>query len=381
MRRILLFLLASPLYLAVGTDAQILPDTPPSVAVQVYSQSWDIESDGATSTIQQSVVPIGVYVPLADGLEARVSTSYVILSRREAGATSDDEVSGLSDLRLNLNYGRLLNGRLLLGLAIGLPTGKLELTGQEQDVVFDFVAPDLSVRANRFSEGFNLGLTANYAFMLSETLTLGLGAGLVGRGAYETGIPGIGEIVDLQPGSEATVTAALNYTSGPSFARFTTAVTGYGVEQINGVEAFQLGPRVQLQASFRRLFAGGAGAVMLDVQNLFQSTNSSLGSGGLVEDDFNANGNYLTLGLGAQYQITRRITLGGSGLGRIIGANGQDVGDSNVFEASGVLGVQVTPAAVIDLGVRLVQGSGTGFAGEERAISGVEAFARSVIRF
>ncbi|MEM6337876.1 MAG: hypothetical protein AAF752_14995, partial [Bacteroidota bacterium] len=86
-------------------------------------------------------------------------------------------------------------------------------------------------------------------------------------------------------------------------------------------------------------------------------------------------------GLGAQYQITRRITLGGSGLGRIIGANGQDVGDSNVFEASGVLGVQVTPAAVIDLGVRLVQGSGTGFAGEERAISGVEAFARSVIRF
>ena len=43
------------------------------------------------------------------------------------------------------------------------------LSGQEQDIVLSFIAPDLSVRANRFSEGFNLGTSLTYAMMFGHS--------------------------------------------------------------------------------------------------------------------------------------------------------------------------------------------------------------------
>ena len=168
-------------------QAQVVPGMPRSGAAQIFAQSWDIQTNDAVTNITQSVLPIGIFLPIRDGLEARVSTSYVSLSKKTSNGPTET-VSGLTDLKLQANYA-LLGRRLMLGISLNLPTGQGNLTSQEQDVVFGFVAPDLSVRANRLGEGFNVGTTLSLAQPLSAYSTFGLAAGIVARGAYDTSIP------------------------------------------------------------------------------------------------------------------------------------------------------------------------------------------------
>lgn len=367
--------------LVQAATAQVNPGTPASGAVQVFAQSWDVETDGRVSTINQSVIPIGVFLPLARGLDARVSTSYVSLSRRTDTADADETVSGLTDVKLQLNWNGFMNRRLLLGVALNIPSGSANLTSQEQDVVFDFVAPDLSVRANRLGEGFNIGTTLSYVHTLSPATNLGFAGGLIARGPYNTTFPGVPVEIELAPGAEAALSGVLDHTRGNTQVQFGAGFTLHGVEQINSTDAFQLGPKLDVQATVAQVYSTGRGMVTFSIREEYRLPNSVREAGAVVVQSLNINSNYLTLAATNAYAVTPRIDLTANALARLIGANEQDVGNSTVLEAGLSATFAATSQVQFSLGGRYVSGTGTDYEGLDRAITGFEGMVRATLRF
>lgn len=357
---------------------QVIPGLPYSGSLEAYYQSFDID-EGATSTsITQTFVPINVFLPLTDRVEARLSSGYVSMSRDTDFADSES-VSGLADAKVQVNAS-FLQRRLILGLVANLPGGQGELTGVEQDIVFDFVSPDLSVRTNRLGEGFNVGGTVSFANALSETVTLGVGASVLSRGSYDTALPGTSTPITLSPGLESRVGAALDMLSGSSMFSLSSTFAMYGTEQVNDVDNYKIGQELTVAADVTVGYATGRGQLSAGVLEILRFDNSVRTNGALVTEEVSSNGNYLVLHASNDYGVSPRLMLTVSALGRLVGANENDVGDATVLE--GGLAATLTPSTnvAVTLGGRYVTGSGTGFSGRDRDISGMEGTIRTVVR-
>ncbi len=368
--------------LAFTAPAVAQPDarsTAYSGSVQGYVQSWRIEDAGERRNVTQAVVPIGFLVPITADWDVRLTSSYVRLSRSSSETSEEQVVSGISDLKLQVNTLQL-DRRLLLSLSANFPTGRRDLTGAEQDLVQTFVAPDLSVRASRFGEGLNVGGAASYGFDLSPNTMAAIGAGFTHRGVYALTFPGTTTSIDLKPGLEASLTGSILQRIGVHLFRGATGITAHGMEQIDGRDAFRLGPRVFLEALYSRPFEGGRGRVTFAVKDLFRMKEMS-GLDTQATRLLDTNGNYLIADGGVDYDITRWIGLGLDGTGRLIGNNSRDVGGVSVLE--GGLTARLSPVESLDfrLGGRFIVGSGTGYSGEERSIQGIEGFLRLSARF
>jgi hypothetical protein len=359
--------------LAIGTPglAQSSPASSPySGSLQGYIQSWRIEEAGEQRDVTQTVLPIGFLVPVADGWDVRVTSSYVSLSQSSSESSEQQTISGISDLKLQVNTVQL-NQRLLVALSANLPTGKRELTGTEQDLLQTFVAPDLSVRANRFGEGLNLGGAMTYGFELNPATLAAFGFGVIHRGSYALTFPGTTTPVDLKPGFEASLTGSVLHRLGVHSFRVGTGVTFHGMEQVDDRDAFRLGPRAFFEALYSRPLEGGRGRMVLSVKDLYRMKETS----GLDSDLtrlLDTNGNYLVADGGIEYDITRWIGLGLDGTGRLIGNNSRGVGGVSVLEGGLTTRISPVEALSIRLGGRFIVGSGTGYSGEERHIQGIE---------
>ncbi len=373
-----IFLLVTALLYTAGAaqdlKAQVTTGMPLSGAVQGYAQSWRIDEGNISKDITQVVVPVGVFAPLAPGVELRVASSYVTLSRRFSDSNEKETLSGLSDLKAQVNASFLEN-RLHVGVVGNIPTGQSDLSGQEQDVVLSFIAPDLSVRANRFSEGFNLGGSLAYALDFGPSAVATLGGSFISRGPYDYTFPGLTTVVDLNPGFEATATASLLYLMGRSNLRFVTGYTYHGMEQVDGTDAFRLGPRIFGALHYALPIENGKGRVSFSVQEMYRLPHSS-GNGVDVESLLDSDGNYLITQGALDYTLTRWLGLALSGTGRLIGKNADGVGDARVIDGS--LSAVFTPTPLVDvtIGGRFVVGEGTGLSDEDRNIRGVEALLR-----
>lgn len=378
--RLLAVGLATLLAAAPAARAQVVPGLPYSASVQAHLQSWTIDENDRETTISQVVVPVGVFLPVSDGIEVRLSTAYVSLSRDRPDADETESVSGAADLKLQASAA-VADRRLLLGAIMNLPTGKGDLTSADQDVVLAFVAPDLSVRANRFGEGFNIGGTVSYAYPASPTSVLGLGAAFVSRGAYTTSFPGIAAEFDFNPGYEATLTGAWIYSQRNTRFRLATSYTRHGIEQANDVDIFQLGPRLAVDLSYTRAFSDGQGTATFQVQELYRFKNSSGLSGTFDTELLNTNGNYLVLITELGFQPTDALRFGFDVGGRFIGKNEQSVGNASVFEAGLDLTAYTGESVGVGLGFRGIVGSGTGLDGADRSIAGLEGTARLSFQF
>jgi hypothetical protein len=362
------------LAIVTPASAQVSPGLPVSGAVQGYVQSWRVDEGTVSKDVTQMVVPVGLFVPLSPGVELRMASSYVTLSRQFTDSNEKETVSGLSDLKVQLNTG-LLRNRLHLGVVANVPTGHAGLTGQEQDVVLSFIAPDLSVRANRFSEGFNIGTTVSFAIEMGSSTIATIGGAFVSRGKYDFTFPGLSDAVDLNPGFEATGTASVLHVMGGSSLRAVAGYSHYGMEKIDGADAFRLGPRVFGELHYALPFEDGRGRISFGIQDMYRLPHTSgdaLDLNGMMDSD----GNYLiTLG-GVDYSVTPWLGLSLDGTGRFIGQNGDGVGDARVID--GGLAAIFSPTVHLDItvGGRFVVGSGTGLSGEERNIQGVEGLLR-----
>jgi hypothetical protein len=362
---------------ATNLSAQVIPGMLYSGSLESYYQSWEITEGESTTKINQLIVPVNVFLPVSDKADVRIGTSYASFGREVDGLDSES-VSGLTDIRLQANYAAL-DRRLLVSLIANLPTGKGELTSSQQDVVFDFVSPDLSVRANRLGEGFNVGGTVNFAEPLSHAAILSIGAGLIVRGAYDTGLPTSETSIRLAPGLLMNGSAGIDFFTGPSHLHLSSTFSYYGTEQVDDLDYYRIGPEFALRANYGVSYSRSKGMFTAGLHQILRLDNSSSVGGTFDTEPISTNGSYLAISAANEYAVTPIILVDVSAVARIVGKNDFDVGNSTVFE--GGLGFTVLAAenVSVSLGGRYISGSGTGFTGLDRDLSGLEGAFRLAV--
>ena len=366
------------------TYAQISPGTPYSSAVQFFNQNWKVTDGDTQYKISQSVLPLGFFLPFADRLEMRASTSFVHMKSDDSGA--QETVSGMTDLKLQLGYALNAERNFVANAAFSLPTGFSELTRKQQDVLADFIAPDLSVRENRFGEGLNVGGTLSYVTDPTPESLIGGSVGVLRRGAFQTTLLSTDQQIELLPGVEAAASVAYSHTTAESFFQFTPTFTIYGDEYVNGAKTLRLGPKAQAQALATRLFANRKAMFTAALQGILRGKTQTFNENVTVYQISNPNS--LTLLGSLEYQVVPKVRLVGTFVGRFIRSESDPdaeivagTGQSNVFEQGLIANIALSRTASISIGERYISGSGTNRDQETRTISGLETFIRTSIRF
>ncbi|MBN8587825.1 MAG: hypothetical protein J0L94_05825 [Rhodothermia bacterium] len=371
-------------YLPPQVFAQISPGTPYSTAIQLFSQRWTIREGEESVQISQTVLPIGIYLPFKDRFEMRLSSSY--LNFQNLAENVQTTVSGLSDLKIQAGYALNTERRMVVNTAFSLPTGVSKLTDKQQDVVTDFISPDLSVRENRLGEGFNAGGTFSFVTDTSEEGLLGGAVGFLHRGAFQTALINADKSVTLKPGSETTVTAAYSHTTPSSFFQISPTLTFYGDEHINGLKALRLGPKFQTQVLATKMFNKRKGLLTTALQGVVRGETMTFEESAEVFHIKNPNS--LTILASLDYNLMAKLRLTLTGVGRFIRTSTSEEemvvtgsGTSNVFEEGATLSYAVSKSATLSLGQRYITGRGTNAKSEIRTINGFETFLRTSIRF
>lgn len=366
-------------------QAQISPGTPYSSAVQYFNQHWTIQEGENEYEIAQSVMPIGVYLPFADRLEVRVATSYVRFMSTQGGHT--ETVSGLADTKVQIGYALNAQRNFVVNSVFSLPTGFSKLDDKQQDVVTDFISPDLSVRENRLGEGLNAGGTISYVKDTSPEGLFGISAGFLHRGAFATSLINTNGSVNLQPGKEISATMAYSHTTPSSFLQISPSFTFYTDEFLNSSRTLRLGGKFQFQTLATKFFSQRKGLATFALQNVVRGQTQT------YDDKATAyrviNPNTFTVLSSVDYQIIKQLRGTASLVGRFIRTQSTSLGDaevigngrSNVFEEGVTLTYTVSPMASISIGQRWIKGQGTNREQEVRNIQGFEGFGRLSIRF
>ena len=128
------------------------------------------------------------------------------------------------------------------------------------------------------------------------------------------------------------------------------------------------------------MYASDRGQVSLGVYELLRFDNSVLSNGTLQTEQASVTGNYFVAHAANNYNVSPTVRIAVTVLGRLIGVNEFDVGDSTVLEGGLAGTVLASRNVAVTLGGRYVKGSGTGFSGRDRDISGIEGMFRTVVR-
>jgi len=364
-------------------NAQLLPNAPLSIGGNFYLQNWVVEEGGTKVVASQSVVPIGVLIPVRPGVELRLSSSFASLTSENRTTGVKNTVSGLTDLKIHTNIG-FLGGRMALGIVANLPTGKSELNREERNVISSFVAPDLAVRNSDLGAGFNLGSNLTYVHPISNQLSAGLTLGFLNRGSFDTTLPGGSGVVGFSPGYDASASLGFEYRQRTSAFKILGSFTNFGSESVTNTgseeEVFRLGSRIGINATYLRSY--GKGLLTIGVEDIIRLKNSAIQGGSLSTELLNNNGNYLIAYLQNDYQATNTFALQLSAVGRFIGQNEFDRGDSSLFEVG--LNAFVNPNNRMRFGIggKYFTGGGTSFTSDlDRTISGFEGQATINLAF
>ena len=367
----------------LSANAQLLPNAPASFGGNFYLQNWVVEEGSSKVVASQTVVPIGVLIPVRQGVELRLSSSFASLSSEDRSTGIKSSVSGLTDLKIQTNIG-FLAGRMALGIVANLPTGKSELNREERNVISSFVAPDLAVRNSDLGAGFNIGSNLTYVHPVSQQLSAGLTIGFLNRGSFDTTLPGGSSVVGFSPGYDASASLGFEYRQSKSAFKILGSFTNFGSESISSgnsdTEVFRLGSRIGINASYLRSY--NKGLISLGVEEIIRLKNSAIQAGSLATELLNNNGNYLIAYIQNDFQATNSFVLQVSGVGRFIGKNELDRGDSSLFELGLSAFVNPNSRLRFGLGGKYFTGGGTSFSSDlDRSISGFEGLATINLAF
>jgi hypothetical protein len=127
-------------------------------------------------------------------------------------------------------------------------------------------------------------------------------------------------------------------------------------------------------------YSQGRGSLTFGVLELLRFDNSIRQNGALVTETPSSNGNYLALSALNEYSVSPKVRISASALGRLVGANDLNAGDSTVLEGGIAATLVPSPNIAFTVGGRYITGSGTSFSGRDREISGMEGMFRTVFK-
>jgi len=283
---------------------------------QVSYQYWKAEDD----QIQQFAVPLTFVMPVNDNLILNMTTGPAFSNL----ATKDIySLNGFSDTRLSGSY-LFNNEKVLLTFGTNIPSGKSALNQEEFSVASVLASHALNFRAPILGQGpdFSTGVAVVHEY---ADFVFGAGLGYLYRGQYQ---PFADYDYNYDPGNEFSFSGGVDYFIGrQNKLMFDISYTLFGNDNANGSKVFKSGNRLSIQAVayFQREIL----SYIFSLRNRIQAKNY-IGSGDLVPERQNSNGNELDLmGLGL-LTLDRTTTLRGLLEGRIYSDNAYGVGSATI---------------------------------------------------
>jgi hypothetical protein len=291
------------------------------VAPGASIQYWKVEDDA----VQQLAIPLTLIVPVNEQLQLNLITSPAFSGYQSNGTIN---LNGLSDTRFSGSY-LFGDDRFMATFGVSLPTGKHALKTDEL-----LVANILALHALNFDVPIlGQGLDATAGIVTAQRLgdrVLGLGVGYLMRGAFE---PVENATVKYNAGDEVNVTAALDQPLGRKNKLMIDAnYTVYGSDTVEGTEVFKAGNRITLQGMLH-LPSDGL-SWLITVRDRIRAKNK-VGSGELIPERQNSNGNELEVSAMGFLPLNSYSTLHGRVEGRLYSNNAYDVGGATVAGIGG----------------------------------------------
>lgn len=254
---------ATPLAAQTGTDAA--PVTRLSVVVAPAFQSWkfakSVPLDSITVTgASQLSAPFAIEFPLGTRFTGSI-TGAIASSKLDAKSgtrTITRSFTGPSDLRVRAS-GPIIGNALRLTVGVNVPTGTVNLSPAQNDVIRVTAAPALDAQVPIAGTGF--GATAGLVFArYIGSWAWAVGAGAEKRGKYsplDAQIAGVDSRTELDPGGAGHFSVGADGLVGGNRLLLGIVTDLYGKDQLHQTvgggspvtQRYQLGPTVSAGAA------------------------------------------------------------------------------------------------------------------------------------
>ena len=279
-------------------------------------QYWKANEDNIT----QYAIPVTFAWPVNDQLRIDFITAPAF---SQAQTAQDNSLAGLSDSRIRGSY-LLANERFLLTFGMNLPNGKSDLTVEEQSVANILSMHVLDFRVPVLGQGFDASTGVIMAQPLGSVV-LGLGAGIVYRGAYD---PFKDVDLNYNPGEEFSLSAGLDIPFTRTDKMYLDfGYTIYTADQSNNVSVFQAGNRFNINGMF--YFPRPIWSYLFYIKSRLQAKNQ-VGSGDLAPERQNSNNNETDLAAFTFLTWNRKTTFHGVVEGKFYSDNAIGVGATSM---------------------------------------------------
>ena len=330
---------------------QIIYGQPTAGSINLEYVSWTIDGDDGSVDISQLALPLSGFIPIQDNLEMRFSVANMS-SSIEYGSEEYD-LSGLNDMRLQLNKS-LAEDRLLLSVGFNLPTGKKELTLDEEYPVLQVLSRSyLEFPIRSLGGGLGLNFTAGGAAMAGEA-RLGLAFSFQLNGSYSP----YEDYDDYDPGDQMSVIAGVDLPKGQHNFSAQAIFTGYTQDLVDGDKVFKQGDQFDFRMTDR--FASENFAVEAIVGALFRGENKRYDSTEKVIEQLKLYGNEFYLFGGVTWMPAPKWSVTPSLQFRAIGEDDTDFESSSLFGLGGSIGRQLSEKAGLNVGLTYYTGSADG---------------------
>ncbi len=345
---------------AVGpVEGQIVTDEPTAGRAGLTYTYWKVESDVGEVTLSQMWIPVSVFLPIQENLEAQVFFSTA--SNRIDADIAEARVTGLGDLRAQINHS-VLDDQVLLSLGLSIPTGKTELDlGAESTLLRLLAESYLDVPSRRWGEGLGLNF-------------------LVGGAQQWRGLNLAGSVAYWYSGSYAPYEGYDDYNPGDLFRLTARAqkpgenvtwlggmsYSVYAADQVDGNKTFKQSPYLQafVGADYRRHSLHMANMIRFTLRGdnkLFAEDASS--------QQLKLYGNEVQLLSRVSFDVAEDWYAGPTLSLRFIGGNDMGFDNSHTVRIGGLVGKALSEKHTIHLEARYMGGSADG---GEISLSGLQ---------
>jgi hypothetical protein len=305
-----------------GFGQIIYGQSPSGDAGFVYSH-WSI---GDTIKVNQMMLPISGFIPLQDNLELRFSATNA--SNKLEGGGEDYKLSGMSDLRLQINQS-LADDRFLLSLGLNLPTGKKKLNFNEEWVVLKVLSLDyLDFPVRHLGEGFGFNIMAGGAEMLGS---MRVGGALMYQynGTYEPYETGD----EYNPGNQFSVISGVDQTGDGYMLTANAVYSVYTTDKLEDRKIFCQSPTFSLLLGGN--FDNKTYQIGADAGLLLRGRNARYDSTEAKIEQLKAYGNEFLIAGRFSWVPDKNWRMTPSAELRVIGENEYNLEGANIFGLGG----------------------------------------------
>ena len=322
-------------------------------------QLWKADND----KVHQFAIPITFIYPVSEKLRLTMVTSPAA-STYESYTTV--KLNGFSDSRFSGTY-LFGEDKFMATFGINIPSGKNTLNIDEFSVANVLALRALDFQVPILGQGLDISAGIVAAKRLGG-FVVALGTGYLMRGPFE---PIENAVAAYNPGDEITISLGIDRAvSRKNKLMFSANYTIYGEDTIEKTAVFKSGNKISLQGV--AYFPGETMSFLFSAVNRIRRKNK-VGSGDLIPERQNSNGNELEISATGYLKMNLQTTMRGVFEGKFYSNNAYNVAGASIGGFGAGLSTILTPSLSFDADLIIYAGTmNTGL--EDINLTGLKIF-------